>query len=659
MNSAAKSASLSNVIRLLFFGLGSLYVFSRFIPSHPIADYTANVPVDNAWGQVMHVAFAQHMQFGRNIVFTYGPWGFLARGYYPPTYLTSVAAWVALFMVFTCAGWRLARHFTGNQVVIWVWLIGYAAMASIPLGNDIGERITAWGILLLFLHFFVEDEALSPLQAVLTFTLAWLGLVKFTGFVEGGFLVAVIALDNIVRQRRFPWIIPVWLAGILFFWWLAGQHLDLLWPFFKNSWEVATGYNDAMNAGELFVLPPLIYVLLGIGFCVLGAWLVRGWRRVAGGLFLAGMSGILFLSFKQGFIRNDEPHESAAVLTLLLIGLAFMAVGAARKRSLLYVAAGLFGASGLFAALTIGHKDHSQTFCRQLVHTFSFYNLFCPVVSLTTHRLQDDYEKRLTQMQDQVPLPPLPGTADLYSYFQDELFANGLGYQPRPTVQSYTAYTPALAKMNAEWLRTNRAAQSLFFALQNVDYRYPALDDGLSWPELLTRYDIKGSSDPAGTYIWLSRSPKPRQYHLQPLLETNVTMEQSFALPTNGLIWAEIVTKKTFAGDLLSFLYRSTVLTADLKFASPVRLTYRIVPGIAKAGFLLSPYISDNESFVALATADQAVLSNMEVVSMKFYESGASGSGLACYQPQIKIRFYRLDFPAQDIKLQIIKDARY
>ncbi len=193
------------------------------------------MPLDNVWAQILHVAYARHFQFGREVIFTYGPWGFLARGYYPPTYLISVAAWLALASVFVCAGWRLARHSTNNHLVAWLWLIGFTLFASLPPGDDINNRLVAWAVLLLFLHFFVEDRALTPLQAALVFTFGWLGLVKFTGLMLGGLLVFLIAGNTIAKYRRFPWIIPVWLAGIVFFWLLAGQHLNPLWPFLRNS----------------------------------------------------------------------------------------------------------------------------------------------------------------------------------------------------------------------------------------------------------------------------------------------------------------------------------------------------------------------------------------------------------------------------------------
>jgi hypothetical protein len=242
----------------------------------------------------------------------------------------------------------------------------------------------------------------------------------------------------------------------------------------------------------------------------------------------------------------------------------------------------------------------------------------------------------------------------LYSYYQNVLLANGLDYHPRPIIQSYSAYTPELAKMNAQWLQTDRAASNLFFAIQELDRRFPSQDDGLSWPELLTRYDLKGISSEAGTFLCLSRSPKPREYQLRPLQEMTVTLGESFTLPTvtNGLVWAEIEVKKTLVGDLLSFFYKPTSLMADITLADRVKKTRRLIPGIVSAGFLLSPYIDSNASFLALAKGDETTLSGRVIVAMRLHESKRSGLSF-CYQPQIKIRLYRLNIPAQDVSFRV------
>ena len=60
-----------------------VFALSRFQPSASPGGYNV---VDDAWIQMLHMAFVERLQFGRDIVFTFGPWGFLYGGYHPATH---------------------------------------------------------------------------------------------------------------------------------------------------------------------------------------------------------------------------------------------------------------------------------------------------------------------------------------------------------------------------------------------------------------------------------------------------------------------------------------------------------------------------------------------------------------------------------------------
>jgi hypothetical protein len=91
---------------------------------------------------------------------------------------------------------------------------------------------------------------------------------------------------------------------------------------------------------------------------------------------------------------------------------------------------------------------------------------------------------------------------------------------------------------------------------------------------------------------------------------------------------------------------------AELKLSDQTSHVCRIIPGMASAGFLFSPYISSNDAFVALAGDNQAVLATKRVVAITVYEEESPHHSF-CYQSEIKIRFYRLDFPPQNIDCQV------
>ena len=194
----------------------------------------------------MHVAFARHLQFGRDVVFGYGPWGFLCWGYYPQTHTVAVIAWTMLSLVFWLVGWRVARRMSDNLLFSWFWVMGFTSMASLPDGNDIDARLFAWVLLLLFLHFFEEERSFTPTQALLVVSLGLLSWVKFTGLIETMMIVTVIRGGQHSPPTAFSMDCAV--AGsqssVLLI--AARQQLGLLWPFFRNSWQITSGYTEAM-----------------------------------------------------------------------------------------------------------------------------------------------------------------------------------------------------------------------------------------------------------------------------------------------------------------------------------------------------------------------------------------------------------------------------
>jgi hypothetical protein len=68
-NSPDKIIRRHPVIRWLLGAGALLYGLSRFVPFTP-TEFRGIL--DGSWMQVLHVAFIEHWQFGRDIVFTYG-----------------------------------------------------------------------------------------------------------------------------------------------------------------------------------------------------------------------------------------------------------------------------------------------------------------------------------------------------------------------------------------------------------------------------------------------------------------------------------------------------------------------------------------------------------------------------------------------------------
>jgi len=646
VNSPANKNGPSSVLRLLAGALVVVYIFSRLLPCVSPDEYPVTDSLENSWTAALHLAWLNHLQFGSELIFTYGPWGFLARGYHPETFPAAMASWFVLATVFIFAGWRVARGISGGLYAVVGWLATFALLMSIPAGEDINTRLIGWGLLLLVLHFFVEDRAITLSQALLAITFGWLGLVKFTGLVEGALVVAIISVDTIFRHRRFPWIALCWLGGVLFFWWLAGQKFGLLGNFLRNSAEIAGGYTEAMMLGDRNeVWRAAGFIAVAVLPCALVAQAGAARLKIFCALPVLGMAALLFIGFKLGYVRSGWQHETTSALALVLAALACLLLE--RERPLLRTTWATLIISVVFAGGVFARWFPEEGLPQQVAATLRLTNVYAPIALVSTGHLPQQYAEKISREQKQSPLPHVGGGADLYAYDQSILFANEVRYQPRPVLQSYSAYTPRLAELDAAHLRGTSAASNIFFAVQTIDGRFPPLDDAPSWLELLSRYE------PAGTdagFLHLVRAAVPRRFNLVPLTNNIAQLGQNFRAPRvkEGLLWVEMDIKRSLAGRVANILYKPTVLVLTVRTRDGAQKSFRLVPGMARAGFLLSPFVGNTADFAALAGGEwRSKLDGRVVESITISEASQSGFG-RCYEPQFTVRFSALEFSSRE-----------
>ena len=153
---------------------------------------------------------------------------------------------------------------------------------------------------------------------------------------------------------------------------------------------------------------------------------------------------------------------------------------------------------------------------------------------------------------------------------QAVLLAHALDFQPRPVFQSYMAYTPRLARMNADVLLDEHAPEWILFPVMTIDRRLPALDDAPSWPLLLTHYQLAGA--PGGIPL-LRRSATPLPWHFEPLRHFETETGQFVHVPSaaDGLIWARIDVHETRRDALVGALLSSRRPTSASPGATAAR----------------------------------------------------------------------------------------
>ena len=197
-------------------GLLLLGGFCLFVPWFPLttrSDY---------YEYCMHLAVSQGWQFGTDILATYGPLGFIGLPFYQDsTYTVLIAASVGLywFSVVVLGGfWRSTIKQSRPPAA---WIVGILLLPSLtPTIEWLPTLFVPFVLVnvLVLRHFFADGpQDLGRLMA-LTAVLAGFVLVKgsFSFLICMG--VAIVALDQVIRWRRSPWIVLVFGASILALW---------------------------------------------------------------------------------------------------------------------------------------------------------------------------------------------------------------------------------------------------------------------------------------------------------------------------------------------------------------------------------------------------------------------------------------------------------
>lgn len=548
-------------------------------PTQPVAQ------LDPGWQLATAHAAAAHLQFGTEFIFTYGPWSeIVTKLYWPGEYIGTLllaglyaTSWcVALLRLLPRWSCRLAAAFVllaapaGAEALILLYPL--AAVTAMPRRID---RASCWAV-----------------AAVLGAGLGILPLVKVSCFTVVGAAIAIAAL----RAWRTGLVAAgVAVATFAAAWIAAGQSLSGVWAYMHASLIVIAGYSDAMRLDATPVGRG--FLPLAVSLLIAFALQVTMWRRERDWAWLA--MGVLTLAVvaKEAAVRIDWQHLDRALLPLVAVA-GYVAIGGSRR---VRVMAGILvvvqaAAFALSASTTVALASTGDTIVAGLASPIDLaHNLARP------GRLTRAHDAALETIKAQQPaLPQLTGTVDLYPWNVAIVAANGYLWDPRPIPQSYSAYTPALARVDAAHLTGPSAPTNVLWTSAPIDGRLPALDDDESWLPLLSRYRF---TETAGSYDVLQRRAKPADLPISRATILRTQLGQWVDLPhypVGSGLWVTYQIHPSAWGSLAAALWRPPTVTLTLRLSTGAVETRRIVPSMSGTHLLLSPYVASAGDFEKL-----------------------------------------------------------
>ena len=444
------------------------------LASWPIASIQPQAGLDPSWMAGLHMAADRGLDFGRDIVFSYGPFGFLAV---PKLFVGWTTALGLLFVLITQAAFAMLLV---RALRPWLGLIGgaltaFAILAMLPTPTGVGDRsllIPAFAALLVVqLGSRVPRPAF--VAAGLGATLAFWLLVKYSVLALAP--LGVLAVWRMAGAR--PWrligvFVGSFLGALMLLWIATGAALSALPGWLRDSMSIARGFDGALSV----TVPQKQWeVLPALAICILV--LAAAWRRDRGTTAarwagLVGTGIILWMLLKQGFVRHDE-HSYVFFAGTTLLALILLRPG---RGEVLSAFAALFAFATCIAAFGLDGQSllRGDTHVRQAVGQFAD-----TIAPARRHQIQREAR---SAMAAQMVLSPKAlriigrSTVHVMPYETSVIWTYRLNWRPTPVFQEYASYTPGLSRRNVEFLTSQDAPE---FIITHPAYNASVFS---SWP---------------------------------------------------------------------------------------------------------------------------------------------------------------------------------
>lgn len=651
------SIFLKNNIIWLIIGALSLLLSLGFFGLGLFPDDTSYL--DWSWKLSLHQFFLSNKAFGQEVIFPLGPYGFLySKTYFPGTYLLTATIWIFLALVFWWSSFWLSFKKLNNSdksntlIINAAWFLGllFSLQGSLP-----DAFFMSFSIFLLSYYFYIDNKKTSIHSILLTITLSLICLIKFS-FTGSSLAVIFLITINDILEKQKPILLATFLSSFVFLWLLAGQSLFAIPAFVLNGLTVAQYYSELAFGGTvseiLLVLFTIFLVILPVALNEIKPQISK--ESLKNALPFLGYLGLSQMAFKAGYTRIDEFHVFTTNKVIITIALVYLLITFSQevKYYVKYlILLGLLVSIMLFSAnLNWYGRTNLVKYIKSGLEVLSNnISLSFSTISQKTD-LSANYENKMAKIRQENPLPPIDGSVDIYSARQTILLAHNLDYRPRPVFQSNMASPTRVAQINVDHLKSNQAPKYIFFNNEVIDTRYPSIEDGLCWPELLTLYDIK-SFTPKHQLLLLESSKSPKTYSFKNIFSQKTTVNQEIDLTqiNNNPLWIKLNIETTLIGKLTSAFWRIPILYLRVTLRDGNQYVYYLPREMAKTGFLISPLVNNSIDFAKLASQKWQTELNQNLVKSFTVLVEDSKFTDWFFQSDISISLDNLEFPKQDL----------
>ena len=557
--------------------------------------------LDPSWRMALGFMFDRGMQFGRDVVFTYGPLGFvMSKTFSGIQFWSLIAGQLVLAFISATVIMRQGSRLTGNSRLIY---FGFFLLFGITYEDALHMLV------ITILGFELLRYAGAPwryLTALIAAVLAIYAQVKFTDLMLGTFVVTVACGYSfwLKRWREGGLLAVCYIGSFLLIWLLCGQHLANLPGFFTGSWAISEGYQWAMAfpSPDAPLWKALVVLVSLILYALAHLKLNPDKPRATANVLVLG--AFIYLNWKHGFVRSDghmigfffcaflplvgypalldDPDRFRRLHRWVFLGLIVLSIWGI-ENALWGVARGSFGQ----LQSRVWNNIQSVIYWQETRQRYRD--------SLAVERSAAD----LFQTREQVG----KSSVDIMGVEQSVALLNKFNYHPRPVIQSYSTFMPLLARLNYDYYASAAAPDFVLAKIQTIDGRLPSMDDSMAIVLLAYRYKFVRTEKVF--QIWKKNDEPfdPAKFTPKFIRTDTVPVGQAIALKqlSDHPLWLKVDLKPSLLGSARSFLYKPPQVMLNIKDIGGNSRSYLMPLPMGRTGFLLNPLIDDDVSYMEFA----------------------------------------------------------
>jgi hypothetical protein len=608
----------------LFVGRRRVWITAAIVAllAWPITFGVPGPGLDASWMSGLYMGISHGKDFGTEVVFTYGPLGFLDWPilFYSWLPVLALVFSVVVYLAFVVTMTALLERtigLLGAALIVFLYLVTVPDLEQVPL-----ILAVAWA--LMALREDRPDHAVTVL-AVAGGSLSALEMLIKLSVGPVILIICVLAMIGARADRRqWAFFAGTAVGGTVILWLVAGQSLGSLWDYGVNGFQVISGYNEAMEISAAPRWVEAALPLFAIGLVVSAACArFRDRRGQIAAVLLVAVAA--FTSCKYGIVRFEPAHASLALSAMLGIWLVLP-----WRRGL--------APAFLLSTLVIGGIVLHVYPTEARLDPWQNIKIFGETAELAIRPgLRQgvvDQSRASLQATDQLDpetLAMLQGKRVAIDPWETSVaWAYELDWSPLPVIQNYTAYTPKLDRLNSAAvenaetgpqiiLRQNPGGTMPLGGARSFQGRQPAWDP----PE--QNFKIVCNFVPSRTTeAWqvLERVPNrcgPQRLVGEAEADTGEMVQVPQAHPGELVLMKIEGAKVEGLEKLRSLLWRPYVRTASLNDGL---VSYQLVPATTEDGMVVSrdPRLDSEGGFEQLPEVENLKIEGISKhLHFKFY----------------------------------------